>query len=140
MVYGRPQLSVQPLDRTAKRMQFSHDLEASAHRSAREYAWRRAEALRAVLELAGSGRAILGGELWLVLGSEIHGSLPQRSGPPAAYHWESKREASESWRDFVSRSCAESLEAINDLPAEGEIQLPAGAEIYYNLTWASDNA
>ena len=120
-------------------MQFSRDLETSAHRTATgEYAWRRPDALRAARALAGAGRAILGGELWLIRGSEIHGVLPQRSGPPGVYRWESERGASESWCEFVLRSCSESIAAINTLPPEGEVDLPADAEVYYNLTWVSD--
>jgi hypothetical protein len=119
-------------------MQFAQDLDASAHRTAEgEYAWRRPEALRAARALADSGLAILGGELWLVHGGEIHGVLPQRSGPPAVYHWESKRKPAESWAAFVARSYSESYSAINGLPPEGEVDALTDAHTYYNLTWAS---
>jgi hypothetical protein len=121
-------------------MQFAHQLEASAHRSSGgEYAWRRPEALLAARALADAGFAILGGELWLVHNGEIHGVLPQRLGPPAVYHWESKRLPAESWAAFVARSHTESCSAINALPAEAEIEAPPGAEIYYNLTWLSQD-
>jgi hypothetical protein len=121
-------------------MQFAQDLEASAHRSVGgEYAWPRSEALRAAEALANSDFAILGGELWLVRGHEIWGALPQRSGPPAVYHWESKRGSSESWAAFVTRSYSEACSAINTLPENGEVAPPPGAHIYYNLTWVGEH-
>jgi len=121
-------------------MQFTQDLEASARRPAGgEYAWRRAEALRAARAVADSGIAILGGELWLVRDGEVHGVLPQRSGPPAVYHWESKRGPAESWTAFVERSHSESCSAINALPPEGEVDAPTAARVYYNLVWVSEH-
>jgi hypothetical protein len=121
-------------------MQFAQDLETTARRSAGgEYAWRRSEALRAADALARAGCAILGGELWLVRGQDISGALPQRSGPPAIYHWGSERGSSESWSAFVERSRSESRSAINALPPPGEVDAPPHAEVYYNLTWVSEH-
>jgi len=120
-------------------MRFASDLEERAHRSGEEYAWRREDAKEAARALAASGRAILGGELWLVRKGEIWGMLPQKSGPPAVYHWESEREALESWTEYVARSCSEALAAIDDLPSGGEVDAPQGADVYYNLTWALEH-
>jgi hypothetical protein len=119
-------------------MTLSSDLERRAHRSGEEYAWRREDAKQAARELAASGRAILGGELWLVRNGAIWGVLPRKEGPPAVYHWESERQDSEPWPDYVSRACRETLAAIAELPAIGEVDLPQGADIYYNLTWVSE--
>ena len=120
-------------------MQFAHDLEATAHRSANgEHAWPRAEALRAVRAIAEAGLAVLGGEVWLVRGDEIWGVLPQQSGPPAVYHWEAKRGAVEPWLEFVTRSQSEACSAIKLLPPEGEVDAPSDAHVYYNMTWASE--
>lgn len=119
-------------------MKFPPELEETAFRSANgEYSWERSEALHAVRILANSGRAVLGGELWLVRGREVSGMLPQRSGPPAVYHWETERRGNESWPAYVARACAESLSAIEALPGEGDVAMPPGAKVYYNLTWAS---
>lgn len=120
-------------------MTLSSDLERRAHRSGEEYAWRREDAKQAARELAASGRAILGGELWLVHNGKIWGVLPQEEGPPAVYHWESERRDSEPWPDYVTRSCSETLAAIAELPAIGEVDLPQGADIYYNLMWVSEH-
>jgi hypothetical protein len=118
---------------------FPADLEQAAHRSGVEYAWRRSEAKLAARHLSARGHAILGGELWLVRGKEIWGVLPQKAGPPAVYHWEVGRASSESWLSYVVRSCSETLAAIDSLPPDGEVDVPPGADIYYNLTWGTDN-
>ena len=121
-------------------MRFTRDLETSAHRSANaEYAWRRPDALRAARAVTDSGFAILGGELWLVRGKKIYGVLPQVSGPPGVYHWTCERHEDESWSAFVARSYSETSAAINRFPREGEVDMPPGAEIYYNLTWVSED-
>jgi len=120
-------------------VQFAEDLESSAHRTAGgEYAWRRAEALLAANALARASFAILGGEVWLVRGREVWGTLPQRSGPPAVYHWTSERLRLEPWPAFVERSRVESCSAIEALPPAGEVVAPAGAHVYYNLTWIAE--
>jgi hypothetical protein len=121
-------------------VQFTQDLEAAAfHTRGGEYAWRRADALRAACALGDAGIAILGGELWLIRGAEVLGLLPQHSGPAAVYHWECERKPAESWSEFVARACSESVSAIEALPPDGEVNAPAGAEIYYNLTWVSEH-
>jgi hypothetical protein len=120
-------------------VKFTRELEAAAFRtSGGEYAWRKTDALRAARALADAGYAILGGELWLVRGSEVCGVLPQHSGPSAVYHWKSERKSSESWPDFVARAQSESASAIDALPPDGEVNAPSGAEVYYNLTWVSE--
>jgi hypothetical protein len=117
-------------------MLFPADLEESAHRtSSGEYAWRRDDALRAVACLTASGCAVLGGELWLVEGAAVWGSLPLTAGGTAVFHWEAVRNATETWSEFVTRSRAEALDAIADLPAPDEVKLPAEAVVFYNLTW-----
>ena len=120
-------------------MQFTEELEATAIRTGGEYAWRRADALRAARALADSGFATLGGELWLVREGEVWGLLPQHTGPPALYSWESERKPSEPWQEFVARASSETLAAIEALPPDGEVKTPPGAEIYYNLTWISEH-
>ena len=120
-------------------MQFAPYLEVSAHRSCNgEYAWRRPEALRAARALADAGYAILGGELWAVRGREVWGAIPQRSGPPTIYHWEAEPAPSEAWDSFVVRAHVEARAAINSLPGDDEVAIPADADICYNLTWISE--
>ncbi len=115
---------------------FPQELEDSAFRSADgEYAWQRVDALAAVRALADTGRAVLGGELWLVRDGEVWGVVPQHSGPPAVYAWETERRANEAWSAYVARACVEALAAIQALPGEAEVAAPPTAKVYYNLTW-----
>ena len=118
-------------------MQFPQELEDAAFRGVNgEYAWQRQEALAAVRVLANSGRAVLGGELWLVRDGEVWGALPQQSGPPAVYSWETERRPDEPWQIYVVRAHSEALSAIQALPGDPEIAAPPKAKVYYNLTWA----
>ena len=90
--------------RPTRAMEFPPELEDAAFRSANgEYAWQRSEALAAVRVLADRGRAVLGGELWLVRDGEVWGQLPQHSGPPAVYAWETERRPDETWPTYVAR-------------------------------------
>jgi hypothetical protein len=119
-------------------MQFPHDLEATARRTAGgDYAWPRGDALRAANVLRTAGMAILGGELWLVQGRAVSGLLPRATGLSSVYRWESERQPTESWADFVARSYSETIGAIDSLPYVDELQLPPDAAIYYNLTWTA---
>jgi hypothetical protein len=117
-------------------VRFPQELETAAHRTAGgEYAWPREEALAAARCLADSGAVILGGELWIMRGQQIFGALPQVSGPPGIYHWETVPKDGETRQQLIARACAEACAAIRALPAEGEVAMPEGGAIYYNLTW-----
>ncbi len=121
-------------------MEFPAELEMAAFRPASgEYAWRRPDACRAVDALADAGLAVLGGELWMVRGEEIWATLPQRSGPPAVYHWSCDRRPAEPWVAYVARAAAEAVSAIEAFPREGEVATLPGADIYYNLAWESES-
>ena len=83
--------------------------------------------------------AVLGGEIWLVIGGTIRGALPRREGKlPGVYSWESKRSPEETWDAFVERSAFETLEAVKRMPPVDETAIPEGGAIYYNLTWVSE--
>jgi acetyl-CoA acetyltransferase len=121
-------------------MNFPQELEDAAFRSPDgEYAWQHTEALDAVRVLAGSRRAVLGGELWLVRDGEIWGGLLRKSGAPGVYAWETERLPEEPWSTYVARACSEALRAIQAAPTalrQGEVSVPSNAKVYYNLTWA----
>jgi hypothetical protein len=120
-------------------MPFSAALEASATRSGVEYAWERAHALDAVDTLAFAGLAVRHGELWLVVNRRITGSIPCTAGVPSIYHWECDREDGEAWSAFVPRCAQMAREAILDMPQEGEVALPPGGTIVYNLFWTAEH-
>jgi hypothetical protein len=120
-------------------MKFPRELEDAAFRSSNgEYAWQQSEALDAVRILVGGGRAVLGGELWLVRDGQIWGGLPQKSGPPGVYAWEAERLPEESWPTYGARASGQALLAIQAGPAalrEHEVSVPSNTKVYYNLTW-----
>ena len=84
--------------------------------------------------------AILGGELWWVLGDAggWSGTIPQENGPDAVYAWETKRLPGESWSAFVQRCASETQAAVKDLPRSGELPSNLPGRILYNLTWVSE--
>src|SRR5262245_29395481 len=117
-------------------MELPQELEVAAFRSQDgEYAWQRSQALDAVLALANSGRAILGGELWLVRDGQIFVELHRRSGPAEVYTWATERLREEPWPTYVARACGKALAAIQ-APLLAEVIVPSNAKVYYNLTWA----
>jgi hypothetical protein len=88
--------------------------------------------------LAGSGRAVLGGELWLFVMERSGEGCPQKSGPPGVYAWETERLPEEPWPTYVARASGQALLAIQSAPAafrEHEVSVPSKAKVYYNLTW-----
>ena len=106
-----------------------------------ELAWRPEDLPSVIDELIASVQAILGGEVLLLSGGEIWGTVPQPSGPPGVYAWEVKpRSSGESWQEFVSRSALEASQAakrfsteIRELPS-----LPPDSEAVFCLTWARE--
>ena len=82
--------------------------------------------------------AVLGGEVWLVVGSTIHVGIPLlEGGPPGVYAWNCDRLPGEGWRVFVARSAVEARNAVETLAAEETAALPAEGRLMYNLTWLS---
>jgi hypothetical protein len=106
-----------------------------------EFAWTQAQALEVVPILAGRDVAILGGELWWVLGpaGDWSGMIPQENGPDAVYAWETHRLPDESWLAFVRRCASETLAAVKSLPRPGELPSNLPGRILYNLTWVSES-
>lgn len=119
-------------------MTFTESLESSAFRSGEEYAWQRADALRAVESIAAAELAILGGEVWLVVGDTIQAAVPQVEGATAIEHWVCDRLKGEAWHAYVSRSALDAGEAIRNIPNLSRAVLPDQAIVYYNIVWASE--
>ncbi len=88
-----------------------------------ELAWRREDIEDALNSVAADGRAILGGEVWLITVSDTwHGLIPQRDGSvPGVYSWETApRSAAESWPAYCQRTASESIEAVRAIQVEQE--------------------
>jgi hypothetical protein len=121
---------------------FSSDLKSNAFRSANgEFGWRRSDIPEVIRTLVEREFAILGGEVWLVpRGARSWiGLIPQRDGTPAVYSWTIVRLTHEPWLDFVNRSAAESLEAVETMPDLGDLPAGFAEPLFYNLTWVSEH-
>jgi hypothetical protein len=68
----------------------------------------------------------------------VFGALPLRSGTTGVHHWSCDRGPRETWASYVTRSCSESIAAIQSMPDAREIDIHPGDEIYYNHTWTTD--
>jgi hypothetical protein len=81
----------------------------------------------------------LGGEVWIVEGSEILALPPLRSGGNAVIGWDTAdKDSGESWNQFVERTANESLVAIESLNAENEVLPEAALKVFYNLTFVKE--
>ncbi len=120
---------------------FSQATEQRAFRASNgEYAWQRQDIAAAVHELMDSDLAVLGGEIWVIANGQIH-ACPPVEGVGTVIHWGCERKPGETWKDFVHRAGAYTLEAINDLgkDAEAEIDMPVDGRVFYNLAWCTES-
>jgi hypothetical protein len=104
-----------------------------------EFGWTRDQIPRVVPILIEHNLAILGGELWWIPpGADTFSLVPQADGTTACYTWTTKEKPGECWADFVRRSAAESLAAVEKWPRPGERPADLRGRILYNLTWVSE--
>jgi hypothetical protein len=106
-----------------------------------ELAWRREDIKNVVTAIRDSGRAILGGEVWLITGEQSwNGLIPRRDGgSPAVWHWETGTHSSnESWRKYCERTCSESLKALQVMNVDNETPTELIAKLRFNFTITDD--
>ena len=108
------------------------------HTSGEEYAWKRADIAEVVESLTEENYAILGGEAWLVENGAIWGMLPLRSGGTAVFAWDSDKQTSETWNQFVRRAAEETLSWIEKLNAEDDVPIEKREFVCYNLTYVTE--
>jgi len=70
---------------------------------------------------------------------KIWGMLPCTDGTLGVFHWGTHRRPEETWDAFVKRSADETLVAVANLPSEGQVVVPVGGRIFYNLTFVEEN-
>lgn len=116
---------------------FPADLELNAFKlSNGEFGWTRDQIPRVVTILIEHNLAIHGGELWWIPpGANDFSTIPQADGTRACYAWTTEERPGEAWADFVRRSAAETLAAVEKWPRPGEIPPDLLGRILYNLTW-----
>jgi hypothetical protein len=106
-----------------------------------EFAWRRQDIEPALNAIRDSGRATLGGEVWLITGEHSwDGLIPSLGGgPPGVWHWETEpRSASESWQQYCARTAAESVEAVRDMRVERDTLPELIDRLRFNVTYVTE--
>jgi hypothetical protein len=106
-----------------------------------ELAWRRADIEDVLTSLAADARAILGGEVWLITGSDSwDGLIPQRDGSaPGVYSWDTlPRAAAESWPTYCQRTASESVEAVRAIQVEQETLPELVDRLRFNVTYVAE--
>ena len=91
--------------------------------------------------LAADGRAILGGEVWLITGADSwDGLIPQRDGnAPGAYSWDTApRAVGESWLTYCQRTASESVEAVRAIQVEQETLPELVDRLRFNVTYVAE--
>jgi len=119
-------------------MKLPSDIEKKAFKSGNEYAWKQDDIPSVIEALLLAKQAILGGELWMLQGNKIIGLIPQKSGPPAVYPWETERINGERWDVFIKRCAEETQNAIAKYSVDEDMFLLPGDKIYFNLSWISE--
>ena len=109
------------------------------HTSGEEYAWKRADIADVVEALIEENYGILGGEAWLVEDGVIYGMLPSRYFEMSAvFAWDTDKQASETWEQFVRRAAEETLSSIEKLNAEEDVPTEKREFVCYNLTYVTE--
>ena len=127
----------------------THDLPVSvlskAYKSpcAKEFAWRRDDVPEAAAAIAAAGRAILGGEVWLVpdLRSNWSGLIPSADGSPdGVWSWDTlPRVQTEGWQAYCERTCQESLTAVSSMQVELASALRVQTLLWFNMTFVAED-
>jgi hypothetical protein len=102
-----------------------------------ELGWRREDIPAALSAIVASGQAILGGEVWVVLGcGRWDGLVPDRQGgPPGVWHWATApRAAGEDWPTYCRRTAEKSARVIAEMRVEEECAPAVRDRLYFNLT------
>jgi hypothetical protein len=106
-----------------------------------ELAWRRQDIEQALHAIRDSGRAILGGEVWLITGKNSWtGLIPQRGGGPSnVWSWTTDgRSSGESWRDYCRRTATESIDKLRGMPIEKETPHELIDKLRFSLTHVAE--
>ena len=119
-----------------------------------ELAWKREYVFRAIDELIENEFAILGGEVWaLVEENEFESKIPPltridsktyalgaidcKDGETSVFGWETEKELSETWDQYLLRTKKETILSIEELNVENEVVLKYKNSIYYHLIYAN---
>ena len=119
-----------------------NSITAGVFRSANaELGWRRDEIEQALLAIRDNEQAVLGGEVWLIVGpNQWHGLIPDRSGGvPGVWTWNTlPRSSTESWRAYCERTVNESLDAVRQMKVEEETLAELADQLRFNATYIDE--
>lgn len=131
-------------------MKFSAETIQKAIKSTNnELAWKKENIFQSIDELIENNYAILGGEAWAVVKNTTKlsrlmqidaetiavGMIPDKNGMNGIYSWSIDKIEGESWNNYVLRSKAESINAINTMDVENDVAEEFKNTIYYNLSY-----
>ena len=89
--------------------------------------------------ISDSGRAILGGEVWVVRSPDEnwHGLVPPRDGSsPGVWSWDTnEKKKEEEWQQYCDRTLAESLEMTSRMNVEVEAAQEVVPLLWFNVTF-----
>lgn len=98
------------------------------------YAWKRRSLDKLFKDLSMWNIAIFAGEVWLVEEETVHSLIPMRSGDIKVFRWSiTEQSDKEEWADFVERSCKQSLDYVNSIDLEREVQINKKDKIWYHF-------
>jgi hypothetical protein len=106
-----------------------------------EPAWRRQDIDEAVAAICDAGKAILGGEVWLITGPGTwEGLIPQReNAKPAVWHWETApRSKDETWQRYCDRTASQTLQTIRNINIEQQTPAQIADRLRFNLTFVEE--
>ncbi len=105
-----------------------------------ERAWRPSLIPAVVRFLIREGYAILGGEYWCVSPGTDRwtGLIPTIDGSTTVFSWETKRNDSEMWDDYIARCAQDTILTVQEWALPGGIVPSVVDNIFCNLTWVSE--
>ena len=105
-----------------------------------EYAWRRSNIVEALQAIAQSNQAILGGEVWAIVGGRIMGLIPSAlDEPPGVWHWETAaRQPNEAWPEYCRRTARESIATVEAMQVAKEARVDLREHLFFNVTFIAE--
>lgn len=102
-----------------------------------EFAWRREHVDLAIKAIRESNLAILGWEVWLVIGDQWTGLIPSvRQEPDGVWSFTSSpRRPDEGWFEYCTRTAEETRNQIKSQPVEAESSPTVRDHLWFNFTY-----